>query len=55
MRELAIALLDDEHGISTNAWKMLSAVLEEEGNNEDILNAVKAQDGRFFLPEGWQE
>ena len=56
MRELAIALLDDDHGINANAWQMLSAALKEEGGNDDILNAVDATGmDRFYLPKGWDE
>ena len=54
MRQLAIALLNDEHGINNDAWVMLSAALEDEGGNEDILTAVKSTEGRWYLPENWQ-
>lgn len=50
MRKLAIALLDDDHGIGETAWTLLREALTEEGGNDDILDAVDAVDGRFFLP-----
>lgn len=56
MRELAILLLDDEWGINEKAWRLLRDALEAEGasgnNCEDIINSVRAQDDRWFLPEG---
>lgn len=54
MRQLAIALLDDEYGINAEAWRMLSAALEDEGGNDDILCAVRSADGRFYLPDDWK-
>ena len=52
MRKLAIALLDDDDGINSDAWDILRLILIGEGH-DDIIDAVKAQDGRFYLPEGW--
>ena len=49
LRSLAISLLDDAHGISTEAYDHLQDALGE--NNEDIFNAVTACEGRYFLPE----
>lgn len=51
IRTLAILLLDDEHGINEAAFQELQASLTLEPGNEDILNAVKAQDGRYYLGE----
>ena len=52
IRNLAIALLDDDNGISESAWNLLAVLLKKEGaHNEDILNMVEATDGRFYLPE----
>lgn len=51
-RALAIALLDDENGISHDAFNLLEDFAQD--NNfkaQDIFDAVDAQDGRFFLPE----
>lgn len=50
MRELAITLLNDDHGINVNAWHILRDLLIEEGH-EDIVDAVKATEGRFYLTE----
>jgi len=53
IRKFAIAVLDDEHGINETAWNQLKVLLlcDEEGDNKDIINAVDAAEGRFFLPE----
>jgi len=55
-RKLAIAVLDDEHGISEAAFYLLQEAcecgpLEHESYCGDIFRAVSAQDGRFFLNE----
>jgi hypothetical protein len=51
-RELAIALLDDENGINTNAYVLLENYAKDNDfQMKDIFEAVNAQDGRFFLPE----
>lgn len=50
MRELALALLDDDSGINEKAWFLLRKALNDEGNNADIISAVKCQDGRYYLP-----
>lgn len=57
MRELIIALLDDEHGISYHAWQLLVNVVLESGeeNFDDIADAVKMQDNRVYLPENWNK
>ena len=55
MRELAIALLEDEQGINSHAWDVLSMLLEADDGNDDIFNAVKATEGRWYLPEGWDK
>jgi hypothetical protein len=56
MRELAIALLDDEHGISEHAWDVLQMLLEAGDDDfSDIINNVKAVQGRWILPEGWDK
>ena len=52
MRELAIALLNDEHGINNTAWKIISDFLYELGSH-DILDAVKCTEERYYLPENW--
>ena len=50
LRKLAILLLDDENGINEAAYNELAAELSAAGHT-DILNAVTAQDGRFYLGE----
>lgn len=50
------ALLDDEYGVSEEAWEMLNLlVLKLFGRNVpkeicDILDQVEATDGRYYLP-----
>ncbi len=52
MRRLAIALLDDEHGINEDGYAVLSELLlAEDEENRDIINAVSSVEGRVFLPE----
>ena len=50
VREAAIELLDDEHGVSSDAYTALFPLLEASGNT-DICDAVKATNGRFYLTE----
>lgn len=50
IRDLALELLDDDQGISAEAWKILQVMLEESGNG-DIIEAVETADGRFFIDE----
>ena len=50
IRLLAILLLDDENGINGLAYNALAAELAATGN-DDILLAVRAQDGRYFIGE----
>jgi len=50
LRKLAILLLDDENGINEAAYNELATQLAEAGHT-DILNAVTAQDGRYYLGE----
>jgi len=49
-RNLAIALLDDDKGISEEAYEQLCAKLAGTPNI-DILMYVDATDGRFYLKE----
>lgn len=55
MREFIIAALDDENGINEKAYNELLALQEIASDfNEDfsdILAAVRATDGRYYLPE----
>jgi len=50
---LAIALLSDDQGINEKAYDLLSGLLVAAGSN--ITQFVKATEGRFYLPEGWEE
>ena len=50
-REFVIALLQDEHGINGDAYHILESILRDIGGYEDILRAVSASEGRFYLPE----
>ena len=49
MRDLAIRLLDDAHGINRQAWKLLGDILEDEGH-QDITDAVLPVGDRWRLP-----
>ncbi len=51
MRQLALLLLDDEYGISAEAWSELRVLLESDDGNDDILTSVRSADGRYYLPE----
>ena len=52
IRTLAILLLNDEHGINESGFQKLEQLLlAESADNQDILNATKAQDGRYFIGE----
>jgi Mor family transcriptional regulator len=55
LRQLAIALMDDQHGINQKAHQLLSDALSNAGGMDDILIAVKQADSyagrRFYLPE----
>ena len=44
---LALHLLDDDYGISEDAY---NALMEAGMVSDDIANNVKATDGRFYLP-----
>jgi hypothetical protein len=50
IRDLALALLDDEDGINSTGFDILSDLLKDTGN-DDILNSVNAIDGRYFVGE----
>ena len=51
IRDLALALLDDEDGINEDAYNLLAALLHESGN-QDILDAVEANHNRYWIGEG---
>ncbi len=50
IRELAIALLDDEDGINDAANQKLTSILADSGNM-DILKIVSTANARWFLNE----
>lgn len=49
MREFSLAALDDDNGISSEAWELLIPLLEENGDN-DIIEMVEVCSGRAYLP-----
>ena len=49
LKQLALALLNDDHGITEQAYRILEALLNENGLT-DITRRVEATDGRFYLP-----
>ena len=53
LRKLLIALLDDEHGISSQAYEELQSHAIEQQTEEtgDIFAAVSSCEGRYFLPK----
>lgn len=53
IREFAIAVLDEQNGISEAAWDKLAVLLlaDEEGDNKDLIGKVEKFNGRVFLPE----
>ena len=50
IRDLALALLDDDEGIPSEAWEILQEMLAETGN-DDIIGCVDSCEGRFFISE----
>ena len=50
IRLLAILLLDDQDGINSEAYEQLAAMLHET-SNQDILDAVEANGGRYWISE----
>lgn len=52
-RPLAIALLDDDNGISNEAWELLQPLLLAAGDCDDILRNVAVADARWYLPEDY--
>lgn len=51
LKNLAVRLLDDEDGITEDAYAALLDVLPEKLALA-LNKEVKATDGRFYLPEG---
>ena len=62
MIEVLISLLTDEHGISEQSFSVLSCYIDcmyEDHDDQDrlnhILDMVKATEGRYYLPEDWDQ
>lgn len=52
LRELAILLLADPHGISTESYNwLMDSLVSRSMDCSDIACAVVACEGRWFLPE----
>ncbi len=47
---LAIFLLDDQHGINAESWRVISVNLAAKGG-DDVVSEVEASQGRIYLPE----
>lgn len=59
---LAVAILDDPHGITTEAWEALTEVFKQQYGSrsppplvQKLIGAIDGCDGRVYLPEGWQD
>lgn len=50
LRKLALALLDDPMGIDSDAWDILSDMLQAD-SQVDIVLSVRATEGRWYLKE----
>ena len=53
LRNFVLATLDDDHGISEQAWVLLQEHLQSAGEFEligELSTRVKATDGRVYLP-----
>jgi len=50
LRELTIALLDDEYGISSEAYELLVEILPA-GLLLELTQAVRSSEGRVYLSE----
>jgi len=53
LRQLAIALLNDDEGINWGAFEILSAMLQEQKDCQDILDAIRVTDERVYLPSSF--
>jgi hypothetical protein len=52
LRELALELLDDENGITDDAWRVLYGLFEASDEEyEGIVRALKGTEGRVYLRE----
>jgi len=55
VRKLALQLLDDPSGISLDAYKSLSVILADSGNEDILENADITKDGRVYVGEDYVE
>lgn len=64
--KLAVAILDDPHGITTEAWEALTEVFKQQYGTRPppplvpklikaILVLSDGGDDRVYLPEGWND
>jgi hypothetical protein len=51
IRRLALAILDDEHGIKCETWEILLTLLVKY-DSMDIALKVKTANGRYYLDNG---
>lgn len=54
IRSLALSLMTKDNDISEESYGILRELLIQEGHR-DIINAVDATDGRFYLPEDFDD
>lgn len=54
-RELLIAALDSENGVSEAAFELIYAIHGGNPDLQDIFGHVEATDDCFYLPEGWNK
>ena len=50
LHQLALALLDDDHGINEKAWQILCTILID-NDCGSILNQVRGTEGRYYIDE----
>ena len=65
MYTFLVSLLDDDSGINETAWENLQGVVSDyialDSSNsaipkiENLLSKVEECEGRYFLPEDWEE
>lgn len=57
--KLAVAILDDPHGITTEAWEALIETIKQQYGTRlppllrKIIRAVDGCEDRVYLPENW--
>jgi hypothetical protein len=52
LREFVLSVLDDDNGISTEAWEKLNDLLHSHGEFEllgELASRAEATDGRFYI------